>query len=90
MVLVPVSLQCNLVSSPKEPSGVITFALLQWCRIIARVRYSNMFFYIRPVPDGAIGDQPMARQGDQPWTFLLYLQLVTTIYSNNGVHTMEF
>ena len=58
MVLVPVSLQCNLISSPKEPSGVITVVLLQWCRIIARIRYCNMFFYIRK-PDGAIGDQPM-------------------------------
>ena len=33
------------------------------------------------MPDGAIGDQPMARQGDQPWTFLLYLQLVIKLLS---------
>ena len=45
-----------------------------------------MFFYIRPVPNGAIGDQPMARQGDQPWTFLLYLQLlVEQLYQTTRV-----
>ena len=64
------------VSSPKEPSGVTTVELLQRCQIVARICYCNMFFYIRHMPDGAIGDQPMAHQGDQPWGFLLYLQLV--------------
>ena len=91
MVLVPISLQCVLVSHPKERSGVTAIALLRQCRIVVRIHYSNMFFNIRK-PDGVIDDQSMACLDDQPWTFLLYLQLLiqTTIYSNNVVHTMEF
>ena len=36
-----------LVSCPKEHRGVTAVALLQRCRIVARIHYSNMFFYIR-------------------------------------------
>ena len=76
MVLIPVSLQRYLVSSPKERSAVTAIALLQRCRVVARIHYSNIFFYIRGKPDGADGDQLQARLGDQPRTFLLYLQLL--------------
>ena len=64
-----------LVSCWKERSGVTTVVLLHWCQIVACIHYSNMFFYIRK-PDGANDDQLLACLGDQPWTFLLYLQLL--------------
>lgn len=36
-----------LVSYAKERSGVTALVLLDWCRVVARIHYSNMFFYIR-------------------------------------------
>ena len=73
--------KCNLVSHTEKLSGVTTRPCCIGVESIARTCYGNMFFYIRHMPDGAIGDQPMARQGDQPWTFLLYLQLVIKLLS---------